>query len=250
MLALAESDGSIEGSIKGLAHEARVTLTECKTALEILKAPDPYSRTTDNDGRRIKEMPGGWIVLNHKLYREKAKSRAEYYKKWRDSKKEKKEDNNTKDVNVNSNSNSETARNNAQQLRKEQKKETKPHSTTSSERIISAWQKLPLPLEKKSFGSADILAIERQLSVLAEDPIEPLHESMILEAIENYGKALNLPSSQTYKHKLYSWLFKGHVRKYMSYAFDIDHHDSSKFRKGKGTDIQTEYEKLKASGDL
>jgi len=126
-------------------------------------------------------------------------------------------------------------------------KENKPHTTTSSERIISAWQRLPLPLEKKTFGVADILAIERQLSVLAEDPIEPLHEGMILETIENYGKALNLPSSQTYKHKLYPWL-RSHVRKYTSYAFDIDHHNGSKFKKG--SDTKTEYEKLKAKGEL
>ena len=93
MLALAEADGTVEGSIKGLAHESRVTLSECKTALEILKAPDPYSKTTDNDGRRIKEISGGWVVLNHKLYREKAKSRAEYYRRYREEKRKPKQEN-------------------------------------------------------------------------------------------------------------------------------------------------------------
>jgi uncharacterized protein YdaU (DUF1376 family) len=103
--------------------------------------------------------------------------------------------------------------------------------STSAKKIISAWQKLPLPQEKKTINNASILAIERQLSVLSADPIEPLHEGMILEAVENYKKALKLPNSQTYKHTLYNWLFKGHVRKYVSYAFDIDHHDGSKFTK-------------------
>jgi uncharacterized protein YdaU (DUF1376 family) len=129
-------------------------------------------------------------------------------------------------------------------------KEKKSHTATTADCIISAWQKLPLPMDKKKFAAADVLAIERQLSILSEDPIEPLHENIILEAIENYKKALSLPDSQTYKHTLYNWLFKGHVRKYTSWAFDIEHHDASKFKKGNKTDTKTEYEKLKASGDL
>jgi len=108
MLALAEADGTIEGSIKGMAHEARVTLTECKTALEILKAPDPYSKTTDNDGRRIREIDGGWLVLNHKLYREKAKSRAGYMRQYREEKKKEHEEEKKENSNINSYSNNVT----------------------------------------------------------------------------------------------------------------------------------------------
>jgi hypothetical protein len=83
MLALAEANGIVEGSPKGLAHQARVSVKECLTALEILKSPDPYSRSKNDEGRRIEEVDGGWRIVNHRAYRLKAKSRAEYYRKWR-----------------------------------------------------------------------------------------------------------------------------------------------------------------------
>lgn len=76
---------------------------------------------------------------------------------------------------------------------------------------------------------------------------------MILEAIENYRQALSLSDSQTYKHKLHPWLME-HIRKYVSYNFDIEHHHKSNFdKKGKGqthADFESEMEKAKARGDL
>jgi len=130
------------------------------------------------------------------------------------------------------------------------RKETKSHTSTSADRIISAWQKLPLPPEKKSIGGADLTAIDRIVSELDSDTQEPVHEGMILEAIENYSKALALPNSQAFKHKLYPWL-KNHVRKYVSYAFDIDHHDGSKFKKaGPNESAYDQVAQLKARGDL
>jgi len=112
LLALAEADGTVEGSVKGLAHEARVSLKECKTSLEILKAPDPYSKTVANEGRRIKEIDGGWFVLNHNVYRKKAKSRAAYMRRYREEKKKELKEEKTKDPNINTNTNNVTTRNN------------------------------------------------------------------------------------------------------------------------------------------
>jgi len=108
MLALAGADGVVEGSITGLAHSARVSVEACRKALEKLQAPDPYSRTSDDKGRRIKEIDGGWLILNHKKYREKAKSRAAYYRDWREKKKVTKEENKDSNSDSYSNSNSET----------------------------------------------------------------------------------------------------------------------------------------------
>jgi len=47
-------------------------------------APDPYSRTKDHEGRRIKECDGGWFVLNGEKYREKMNEdeRREYKRIW------------------------------------------------------------------------------------------------------------------------------------------------------------------------
>lgn len=108
LLALADAEGKVEGSISGLAPVARVPLKACEKALERLKAPDKYSRTEDFEGRRITETEGGWLILNHQRFRERAKSRAEYYRKYRQRKKEE----NNKNSNINTNSNSATAHNN------------------------------------------------------------------------------------------------------------------------------------------
>lgn len=83
LLALADADGKVEGSVAGLAPVARIPIESCQKALGKLMAPDEYSRTKENEGRRIQEIDGGWLILNHRKFREKAKSRAEYYKKWR-----------------------------------------------------------------------------------------------------------------------------------------------------------------------
>ena len=69
MLAMADKDGVVAASVPGLAHMARVSLPQCEAALATFLAPDPYSRTPDHDGRRIEAVPGGWLLLNHGLYR-------------------------------------------------------------------------------------------------------------------------------------------------------------------------------------
>lgn len=69
MLAMADANGTVEASIPGLAHRARVSIEECADAVNRLSAPDPYSRTKDYEGRRISEIDGGWVLLNHAKYR-------------------------------------------------------------------------------------------------------------------------------------------------------------------------------------
>lgn len=69
MLAVKNQWGIVEASVPGLAKFAGLTLQETEKALAELQSPDPYSRTKDNDGRRIYECDGGWRVLNHEKYR-------------------------------------------------------------------------------------------------------------------------------------------------------------------------------------
>lgn len=71
MLAMADKDGVCEASVPGLADLARVPITDCEDALRVLAAPDPYSRTSEHEGRRIEPIDGGWLLLNHAKYREK-----------------------------------------------------------------------------------------------------------------------------------------------------------------------------------
>lgn len=68
MLALKRRDGNVYGSVPGLANIAGVSMDECVEALKRLSAPDPWSRTKDNEGRRIAEVDGGWAILNAKKF--------------------------------------------------------------------------------------------------------------------------------------------------------------------------------------
>lgn len=70
MLAMADGDGVVAASVPGLARRAGVTRPECEAALEILTEPDPDSKTPDHEGRRIEKIEGGWVILNHRKYRE------------------------------------------------------------------------------------------------------------------------------------------------------------------------------------
>lgn len=71
MLAMANKFGIVEASMPGLADLARVTLDECREALEHLQSADEYSRTPDHQGRRVEPADGGWLILNHAKYRAK-----------------------------------------------------------------------------------------------------------------------------------------------------------------------------------
>jgi hypothetical protein len=46
-----------------------VSIPICEDALAKFLAPDPYSRSKEYDGRRIREIPGGWWLVNHGKYR-------------------------------------------------------------------------------------------------------------------------------------------------------------------------------------
>lgn len=80
MLAMVDRNGEVHASIPGLAKRAGVTMEQCKDALACLQAPDEFSRTKDHEGRRIKEVDGGWELLNHGKYRTllSAEERREY----------------------------------------------------------------------------------------------------------------------------------------------------------------------------
>jgi hypothetical protein len=93
MLILADSEGRVEGSIPGLAATTGVSIEQVEEALECFRSPDKYSRTKDNDGRRIEDIRGGWRVLNHNLYRdmrtETQQKQARRQQKYREKKTEK-----------------------------------------------------------------------------------------------------------------------------------------------------------------
>lgn len=80
MLAIADRYGEVQASIPGLAHIAGIDVKECQAAIATLEGPDEFSRTPDNEGRRIGKIDGGWQILNYEKYREimNAEDRKEY----------------------------------------------------------------------------------------------------------------------------------------------------------------------------
>lgn len=77
MLLMKDREGIVRASIPGLAHRAVLTLEECEEALKVLSDPDPYSQTPTADGRRIVKVEGGWLVVNHELYRTSEEAKKE-----------------------------------------------------------------------------------------------------------------------------------------------------------------------------
>lgn len=67
-LAKCNKHGEVYGSVPGIARLANVTLEESQSAIKTLLAPDKWSRTPDNDGRRIEAIDGGWVILNHSKF--------------------------------------------------------------------------------------------------------------------------------------------------------------------------------------
>lgn len=91
MLAMSDASGNVWGSIPGLARIANITLEQCEEALACFLSPDPYSRTKENDGRRVAEVDGGWLLLNHGKYRaiRSAEERREYMRVYMQNKRDK-----------------------------------------------------------------------------------------------------------------------------------------------------------------
>lgn len=75
MLTMADEYGIVYASIDGLANRARISIPECRKALNTLLHGDRYSRTKNDrgtklEGRRVEELEGGWQVINYRKYRE------------------------------------------------------------------------------------------------------------------------------------------------------------------------------------
>lgn len=83
MLAMSDQYGDVQAAVPGLARMAGKSVEEVEDAISRFQQPDPYSRTTDNEGRRVEVIEGGWHLLNHGKYRQlmSAEERKEYNRK-------------------------------------------------------------------------------------------------------------------------------------------------------------------------
>lgn len=84
MLAMADRNGVVESSVPGLADRARLSRADTDAGLAALMAPDIDSRTKEHEGRRIEQIDGGWLILNHAKYRAKLsrEEKRDYQARW------------------------------------------------------------------------------------------------------------------------------------------------------------------------
>ncbi len=80
LMMMKDSDGIVQSSVVGLANRARVTMAECKAALKVLLSPDKDDTSKVDNGRRIREVPGGWQLVNHDLYRFSTEAKREFWR--------------------------------------------------------------------------------------------------------------------------------------------------------------------------
>ena len=83
MLMMKDSDGLVMASKVGLADRAKVSEKECLEALRVLLSPDPDDTSKVEEGRRIREVPGGWKIVNHDFYRFSTEAKRLF---WRETK--------------------------------------------------------------------------------------------------------------------------------------------------------------------
>lgn len=70
MMAMADEDGIVRASVSGLSRRANVPIDDVRDALARFVAPDPDSRSSEHEGRRVERIEGGWRLLNHARYRD------------------------------------------------------------------------------------------------------------------------------------------------------------------------------------
>jgi len=71
---MCDADGVVDMTPHAIARRTSIPIEHIEAGIAILEAPDPYSRTPDQEGRRIERLdehrPWGWSIVNHKQYRD------------------------------------------------------------------------------------------------------------------------------------------------------------------------------------
>jgi hypothetical protein len=94
LLAMANQNGIVPATAPGISSAAFVSLSETRKAIALLEAPDPDSKSLENEGRRIERVEGGYLILNYDKYRAfnySMKDEAIYMREYRDKKKKESE---------------------------------------------------------------------------------------------------------------------------------------------------------------
>jgi len=73
MIVLCDADGIVDMTPQGICGRTSIPLEIIVKGIEVLSAPDPYTRTPGSGGRRIElidsHRPWGWRIINHNKYK-------------------------------------------------------------------------------------------------------------------------------------------------------------------------------------
>ncbi len=73
MIILSDRDGVVDITPQALSRRTGIPIELIEAGLEALERADPYSRTPDEEGRRIRRLddhrPWGWYIVNHEKYK-------------------------------------------------------------------------------------------------------------------------------------------------------------------------------------
>jgi len=119
-----------------------VSLEKTEEAIQVLSEPDLGSRSKEYEGRRIKAIDGGWLILNGEKYRRKSsiEHRREYQRDWkRNKREEEKEELSTPVHNVEKSDNVYTTEHNITEHNITDKKKRAPSELTE---LAKKWNEL------------------------------------------------------------------------------------------------------------
>lgn len=73
MIVLCDADGIIDMTPEAISRRTGIPIEHIKTGIKFLEKSDPYSRSPDENGKRIVRLdehrPWGWYIVNHAKYK-------------------------------------------------------------------------------------------------------------------------------------------------------------------------------------
>ena len=191
LLLLSNSEGFVEMPIPALASRARVGLDECAEAIARLEAPDPYSRTGIEEGRRIIKITDEktlWKIVNFEYYRalRSAEQKREYQKRYMREYRERKKKDLLREDSGEKSSQGETKSHGLAQAEAEAEADIKKTTSSSSsrkddgefvERVLAFWNSEGLRPAVRG------LSPQRRTTLLARK--REHSEEKVMEALEN-----------------------------------------------------------------